>query len=696
MNSTDITQELGYNFMVYAIDTNNNKSFPNARDGLKPGQRACLWAMYKAGFSSNKPHVKSAKIDGLVAANYWPHGTTAIYETFARMSQPFTNNIPEIDFHGANGNVIIGADAVAADRYSEARLSRIAEDGMLYGINKDNVDMMLNFSEDEKWPKVLPAIFPRLLVNGAQGIGVGIATEWTLHNLQETARVLIDYIKNDSVDNDTYYPDFPTGATIVNKNELAVINKTGKGKILVEAKYTISQREIEFTEFPFQVYIEPVIEEIKKCVESGKITGIKEVNNKSDKKRTLLSIACTPYAEPEKVLSQLFQYTSLRKQYNINQMAIVSKTPILLTLEDMCRIYKEHNLSCIKREHQFDLTKTLDRIEILEGLERAYSGIDAVINLMKSSKSSAEAKAYMIDNLGLTERQTQAILDLKLSRLAHLEKEEILKELADKRELAKSLQEIVGSEKKQIEILIYRLTELAKKYGSPRRTQVIQKEIVKETSKSKKEKVVEDVVIALTSLGYIKSIPAAKFRPNGSVREERATTEDTIVLFSSLGKFYRIKASAIKQCLNSEKGTAIGAIIPLEQTEKIVDFAVCGKSKNMAYFCTKMGKVKKFDIEDTFGTTQNFKGISIIKLAAGDELVSLELADDAEEFFIVTNQGWKLRASLGNLSVAGKASSGRKGINLHAGDYVIESHVLKRGASSDIPQASIGTRGKQA
>lgn len=679
-NKIDILDEVGENFLIYATDTNNNKSFPDARDGLKPGQRACLWSMYKAGFTSNKPHVKSAKIDGLVAANYWPHGTTAIYETFARMSQPFVNNNPEVDFHGANGNIIIGGDAIAADRYSEARLSSIAEEGLLKNIDKNAVDMIPNFSEDEEWPKVLPALFPRLLVNGAQGIGVGIATEWTLHNLQETADVLITYIRTGEVDNDNYYPDFPTGGTIINESDLSQINKTGKGKIIVESKYSIDGKDINFIEFPFQVYIEPVIETIKENIESGKITGIKEVNNKSDKKRTLLTVTCTSTADVHQVLEQLLKHTPLRNQYNINQMAIISKTPTLLTLEDVCRIYERHNLNCIKRIYEYDLQKTKDRIEILEGYIIVLSNLDKYITIIKESDNPKKDIATKSD---LTDAQIDAILSMRLSRLSKLETSKIQKELQEKKELAVQFEKIVNSEKEQKLILIAELTKLAANFGSTRRTEVIQKEITS-TAKSKKEKVAESVVVCYTENGYIKSVPVAKYRAvEGNFGCVETTTDDYIQIYNTT-KVYRLKVDRIKQCLASEKGTALGTILGTGLTS-IRMIAANGEDKDVIAI-SQTGRVKKFNTSLFNGTTQNIKGQDYFPKSK-----VLYLFDDDKPYIQLNTEFRRLTIDVTELKTSGKASTGRIGIKTDVDAPVQSAKQLSR---KDEFLGSLGTKGK--
>ncbi len=687
----DIIQEVSQNFIDSAYDTNTNRAFPDARDGLKPGMRACLWTMYKHGFTHSKPHVKSAKIDGLVASAIWPHGTVAIYETFARMSQPFTNILPEVEFHGANGNVILGGNAIAADRYSEARLSDMAERYMLSGVNKNAVDMQLNFSEDEEWPTVLPSVFPRLLVNGSQGIGVSIANSWCCHGLTDTINVLKDYIQEGEVDNDNYLPDWPCGATIVNKDDLPQINATGKGKIITEAKYDVTGKEIRFTEFPFQVYIEPLIEEIKESIEQDKIHNVSEVFNKSDKKQTLLTVTCTSAAKIQSTLEELFSFTSLRSQFNVNQIAIVGKTPKLLTLKDVCSVYTEHNLSCIKREHQYDLDKTNDRIEILDGLAKALNDIDGLIKLIKESESAAKAKEKIL-SYGFTERQTDAILGMKLSRLAHLEVEEIRAELEEKQVLAKKLESIVNSQEEQKKILIERLNSLAKEFGDTRRAQIVQKEIKKKSAaKAKEEKAPEDVVICLDKLGYVKSVPLGKFRSiAANVREEKTRTDRMVNFYSSLGKAYRLKASSLKTCLNSDKGTALGAILALEPGETIVDFSVNSECTRI-FFATAQGKVKVLAAKDVDGATQNKRGVPMIKLAVNDKLIGTQCMDDKQYAYLKSGSR-SLVFPLLSIRASGKASSGRVGMALKDGEQLVSAELLSELGS--LALGKIGQRGK--
>ncbi len=689
MSSIDTISEISQNFLDSSLETNMNRAFPNILDGLKPGQRACLWEMFVKKYTSKKPHVKSAKVSGAVIADLWPHSDTAIYETFARMSQPFINNIPEVDWHGANGNQILGGDALANQRYTECRLAPITEEGMLRGINKNNVDMIPNFSEDAEWPKVFPSIFPRLLVNGAQGIGVSLSNNWACHNFTETAQLIFDYISTGIVNNDTYYPDFPTGGIIINKNDLPKINETGKGKIILEGKYSIDGKEINFTELPYQVYIEPVIDEIKKGIQEEKITGISEIYNKSDKRRILLTIECE--SNPEQVINQLFEYTNLRKQYNINQNGIISKTPIMITLEQYLKEYLAHNLNCIKREFQFDLNKTKDRIEILKGLLIALEDIDNVIQIIKKSKDTTEAKLNLIKTYNLSENQVDAILQMKLSKLANIEKIAIKKELQEKEELALYCAGIVESESKQTDILVERLTELVKKYGDKRRTEVIQKDIVPK-SKKKKEKIIEDVIITYDNKGYLQNIPVSVYKKSADkVNVIRLKSNELFLLFSSLGRVFKLRAEEIKKCGNRDKGQAVGAILSLAPQEKILNIFNMGIDEKHPYitFFTKFGYIKKSNKDIWTTKVQNKRGMKGISLKENDSIVGVyesngDIAVVQSKTHIIKFEVEEIRAT--------KNGFGVKAINLDEGEEVIQAEILPR-ASMKYSKIKIQGRG---
>lgn len=678
MNKINICEELSYNFLDSSYETNCRRAFPDIRDGLKDGQRACLWEMYTKKYTSKKPHVKSAKISGGVAALWWPHGTTAIYETFARMSQPFTNNIPEVDFHGSNGNIILGGDAIAADRYTEARLAPVVEEGMLRNINKDVVPMQLNFSEDDKWPTVLPAVFPRLLVNGAQGIGVSLSNVWLPHSFTESANLILHYIQTGELDEENYYPDFPTGGTIVNQNELSAINKTGRGRVIIESKYRINGQEIDFYELPYQVFIEPVIDEIKKAIEEEKITGIADVYNKSDKKRISLVITCAAGQDPEKVVAQLFAATNLRKQFNANQNGIISKTPVMITLKKYVDTYIQHNTNCIKREYEYDLAAAQKRIHILEGLAKALEDIDNVIAIIKKSNNKTDAGKNLREKYNLTVEQADAILKMTLSRLAHMEQIDIANELQEKKELALQCQSIIESEIKQKELLCDRLRDLAKKFGTPRRTEVIQKDIPARTSAAKvKEVIIEDVILCLTDTGYIKSIPVKAYKSMSNIKTSfKARTDDMILFFSSFGKVYRIKVSEIKQCTPKDKGIALGAILNLETGEGILNMFSMNIDEKHPYVTgvTKYGMVKKSDKNIYIGSTQNKRGFVGAGLKEEDRYIWFG-ETNGDYMILSTSDRMAIQFKLDEINPIGKTAKGVKGIALNEGASIIQVNV---------------------
>ena len=678
-NQIDILDEVKQNFIDSSYDVNTNRAFPNVKDGLKPGQRACLWEMYTKGYTSNKPHVKSAKIDGGVAALWWPHGTTAIYETFARMSQPFTNNAPEVDFHGANGNIILGGDALAADRYTEARLSKIAEEGMLKGIDKNNVPMLWNFSEDEQWPQVLPAVFPRLLVNGCQGIGVSVANVFLPHSFTETANLILKYLKENILDEEEYYPDFPTGGTIINQDELSAINKTGKGKVILEANYTINNNEIVFYEMPYQVYIEPVIETIKEKIEDGTIEGISDILNKSDKKRIALVIECQKGYKPEQVVEQLFQNTPLRSQYNANQNGIISKTPILLNLQQIVDCYTAHNLECIQKEFQFDLDKTNSRIEILEGLIAALASIDDIVNIIRKSDSPTEAKNTLMDKYSFTENQAKSILDMKLARLTKLDGVKLNDELQEKQEYAAKCAEIVNFEDSRKQVLIERLTDLRDKFGDTRRTKVIQKTITKKAKNgtTKSAEPVEDVVITYNPVGYLQRIPVASYRKS-NFQSFKLTTEDLVLLFSNQGRFFRISPKDAKSCGMKNKGTAIGSIIKLNQGEKIIGVfsSIVDEKHPYLTFVLNNGIIKKSEKCEFIGNTRNLTGMTAIKLKDDSKVIGIQ-ETNGNHIVLGTENNMFIRFSAEDVRPMGRNAAGVRAINLADGDSVREMIICE-------------------
>jgi DNA gyrase subunit A len=686
-NTIDICNELHQNFIDFAYEANSQRAFPDARDGLKPGQRACLWEMYTKGFSSNKPHVKSAKIDGGVCATWWPHGTVAIYETFARMSQPWINNIPEVDWHGSNGNQVIGS-APAADRYTEAKLSKAAEDGMLQGLKKNVVPMILNFSEDEEWPEVLPAIMPRLLINGSQGIGVTIANTWLNMNLTEVVEVIKKYLETNEVDTKSYLIDFPSGGIILNKDDLHVIHETGKGKVILRAKTEIKDNTIIISELPYQVYVEPLLDSIKSLIEKDEIIGIKELYNKSDKKRLLIEIECEKNVAPLKILNQLYKATDLQKTYNANQWALVGKTPKLLTLKNYLDIYIEHNLNCIKKEYEFDLNKAKNRLEIVSGLIKALEDIDNIIQLIKQSDSSTDAKDNLIKKYQFTENQAKAIVDMKLGRLSHLEKVELNKE---EEELTSNIEkwiEIISNTVQLKSIFLDRLTNFSNKYGTPRKTQLMQindKDEDKEILNVEPEK----CVVVMTEGGTIKRIPSSSFkaqRRNGKgVKTQtditsatiKTNTVDSLMIFSNKGKMYRLLVDNIPVGTNTSKGTAIKSLVSMEANEQPTIIYSIHRDTDAKYvlFITKNGLAKKTSL-DEYIKTKKTSGISAINLKDGDALETVTLIND-EQLILVTAKGYVIKINSTDISPTSRTTMGMKGITLGQDDKVVAALPIR-------------------
>ena len=678
--SIDICRELSQNFIDFAYEANSQRAFPDARDGLKPGQRACLWEMFVKGYASNKPHVKSAKISGGVVATWWPHGDVAIYDTFTRMSQPWINNIPEVDWHGNNGNIVSGPEG-AAQRYTEARLSKPIEEGMFHAVKKNTVPMIQNFSEDDEWPEVLPALMPRLLVNGSQGIGVAVAQVWCPYNLREVVEVIDNYISTGTLNSDALYPDFPSGGIIINQKDLPVIHKTGKGKIVLRGKADITGNTIKITALPYQTYVEPFIDNIKTLVEKEELTGIKDVYNKTDLKTGLLiEIECE--TSPLTVLNKLYQMTDLQKIYNPNQTALVSKTPQLLTLKQYLDIYINHNIECIKKEFSFDLEKAQIKLEVAEGLLKALEDIDNIIALIKASESSAKAKEALMSKYNFTERQAKAIIDMKLGRLAHLEAVEIEKEREEQQAIVDHCNFILAATENQQREFLNRLKDFAQKYGHPRRTEVVQITIAKEEKEIQFVEP-EKCVVVLTEAGTIKRIPTTSFRAqkrNGKgikTQEDitsmvlRTNTIDNLMIFSNKGQMYRLLVNDIPVGTNTTKGTPVKALVSMEQDEEPATMYSIYRDTEAKYvlFVTKNGIVKKTTLEE-YTNTKKKNGIGAIVLREGDSLAAVSLVKD-EPLIIVSKQGYVIRFDSMEIGSTSRMTTGVKGINLGIDDEVV-------------------------
>lgn len=672
----DLTKELGTNFIEYAVAVNTDRAIPDAKSGLKPVAKRILWSAYEEGRVSSKPHVKAARIVGDVMGKYHPHGDSSIYGAMVRLSQPWIMRYPLMDWHGNNGN--IAGDGPAAARYTEARLSKIAEEGMLNGIKKNNVDFIPNYDETLDEPVTLPSSFPNLLCNPNTGIGVAMACNWAPHNLNDVAKAINDYL--DGITPMLDGPDFPTGGLVINKNDIPKIMETGHGTVKIRARYTIEENKIIFYEIPYGETIEGLIAEVGKACEEKEIEGISDIHDESSKK-TRIVVTCEKGTDPNFIAAKLYAKTNFQTSFSYNQVALINKTPTELNLKDAIKIYVDHNIDCIIKECKFDLTKAQDRLEIVEGLLKALEDIDNIIALIKSSESAAAAKENLVAKYNFTENQAKAILAMRLSSLAKLEKIELNKEAQDLNSKIFMLHQILDSRDEQIGILKVRLQGLVKKYGDARRTELTQIEETKE-EKAKIEIIPEDVVVIITQTGDIKRISKKNFK----VQHRRGTgiktldsavfkvittnTVDTLMIFTSKGKMYRLNVNKIPEGTNASKGTNIRTLLTFENNEVIQ--AVSSVSNEIApnvVFFTKNGLVKKTAITE-YSSMKKTTGIQAIKLKENDELISVSFMGE-ENILMVTKNGNVIKIPTDDIKAIGRVTSGVKGINLKEGDEVV-------------------------
>lgn len=614
-----IEDELKQDFLVYAQEVNNNRAFADARDGLKISQRAVLWEMYDKKYFSNKPHVKSAKVDGGVIANWHPHGSE--YTTIVRMSQPWVNNIPEINFHGANGSLIGGPDA-AASRYTECRLSEAIEDGLFNSINKETVEFILNYSEDQKWPAVLPAIFPRLFVNGSQGIGYTIAQEWEPGNLTELVEKVKEYISKKKITFNNIYPDYPTGGIIINKKDIEDLYKTGHGTVILRGKTDIIGNYINITELPYQIYAEPFIQKVKDLVNTGTLTGIEDICNKSDDNGLLIEIECS--IDPNTVLQKLYKLTDLQCTFSANQMALVNGVPQMLNLQDYIKVYIDHNIECLQREYQFDLNKAVARKEVVDGLIRAISIIDDIISCIKASKSSDEAKKNLITTFSFTENQAKAIVEMRLGKLANLEIAELNKELAELIKIIDKCTKFLASDKLQNKEFIKRLDEFAEKYGWQRHTEVTDIDLAAEKQAVKSVKVEEKYILILTSDNKIKKVSINQFKVSKLTENDVSYVElgakDRLIAISADGQMYKYEVKNFDACSQNSAGTAL--------EHQIINIFAGTESEPYLFMITKTGLAKKIKAETVFSLSK-LAGAPIMTVKEDDTIIYCKLVDDS-------------------------------------------------------------------
>lgn len=682
----DLINELGTNFIEYAVAVNTDRAIPNAVDGLKPVHKRILWSSFEEGRTSNKPHVKCALIYGDVMGKYHPHGDSSIYGALVRLSQPWVMRYPLIDFHGSNGN--IAGDGPAAGRYTEARLSKIAEDGMLKGMKKRNVEFTSNYSEDRDEPICLPSVFPNLLCNPNSGIGVAMACNWLPHNLREVANAIKDYM--DGQDPILPGPDFPTGGIIINQADIPGIMRTGHGSVKVRGRYKIEKQNIVFYEIPYGTTIEGLLTQIAEVCDKKEIEGISEIRDESNKKGLRIVIECDKGINPDAIAQKLFLKTDLQTSISYNQVALIDKTPTELNLKQCVEIYLDHNHKCLIREAQFDLAKAEERLEIVRGLLIALEDIDNVIALIKASESAAVAKVKLMEKYNLSENQAKAILDMKLSKLAKLEKIELQKEEEELLNEIEHCNKIINEKSVRESLIKDRLDTIVAKYGDDRRTEITQIDI-KPEEKEVIAVVPEDVVVIMSQSGEVKRVPSKNFKVqkrNGKGVKSKddaildtisTNTIDNLMVFTNKGKMYKVLVDNIPAGTNASKGTGIASLIKIEPDEKVIAITSLSRKTDAKYvvFITKKGMIKKTDLEE-YKSVKRGNGIIAIKINEGDSIANVHFMKD-ENLVLITKKGMSIHFETNIINPIGRATAGVKSIKLDDGDEVIAGLPVIKG-----------------
>ena len=677
--SLDVTKELSQNFIEYAVAVNSDRSIPDAKSGLKPVARRILFGAFDSGRTSSKPYVKNARIVGDVMGALHPHGDSSIYGALVRLAQPWVMRYPLMDFHGNRGSQ--SGDGPAAMRYTEGRLAKISEEGMLKGLKKNAVDFMPTYDDSGEEPVTLPAIFPNLLCNPNSGIGVAMACNWACHNLREVEQAIIDYIAG----NEPMLPgpDFPTGGTIINKNDIPMIMRTGHGSVKIRANYTVKKNVITITEIPYGTTVEGLLDEIGTYCDENATVGIRDIKDQTDIHGVKIVLECETTSNPESIMQKLFSKTSLQSSFAYNQVALIDKVPTEMNLKDCCEVYVNHNIECIVREAQFDLKKAQDRLHIVDGLLKALEDIDNIIALIKKSESSSAAKTALMEKYKFSEEQAKAILAMRLSSLAHLEKIELQNEQADLQKTVKELTALIGDSDLQYNELKKRLHAIVEKYGDERRTQLIHIDPPKASEVEIINVEPEKCVVVMNEGGLIKRIPATSFRTqrrNGkgvkttndiNAAVIRTNTIDSLMIFTDQGRMYRILVDNIPSGTNSTKGVPVQSLITMEQNENPAMIYSIYRDTDAKYvfFATKNGTVKKTSL-DEYVKTKRKTGVAAITLREGDELASVNLIKD-EDVVMLTKQGMAIRFNSSEIAASSRATIGIKGIDLKKDDEVV-------------------------
>ena len=688
--SINIIDEMKTSFLDYSMSVIVARAIPDVRDGLKPVHRRILYTLYEEGMTPDKKHQKSANAVGAVMGHYHPHGDAAIYDTMVRMAQDFTYRHALVDGHGNFGS--IDGDSAAASRYTEAKLAKISME-MLRDLNKETVDFMENYDGQRKEPMVLPSRFPNILVNGNMGIAVGMATNIPPHNLGEVIDGCIAYIDNPEITvldlmDKIKGPDFPTGGIILGNSGIKKAYETGRGTITVRAKVDIEEyngrNRIIITELPYQVNKKALITRIAELVRDKVLDGISNLNDESALEGIKIVIDVKKEANANVVLNNLFKHTQLQISYGINFLMLVDGSPRTLDLKTILEKYLDHQKQVIYRRCQFDLNKYKARLHILEGLKIALDHIDEVIKIIKSAKTDEDASKELIARFGLSEAQTQAILEMKLRRLTGLEKEKIENEITELEALIKELEEILSSEERILQVIKDELLEIKAKYADERRTHIDMTAI----DYIEDEALIpeENIVITLTSKGYIKRMLSSTYKTQNrggvgikgmTMNEEdfvesiiNLTTHDYILFFTNNGKVYRTKGYEIPEYSRQSKGIPIINLLSLEKGEKITSLLKIEKNDENKYlvFATKLGYIKRTDIKEFDNIRTN--GKKFITLRDGDELISVKKTIGNNEILMASSNGRMVRFNEDSIRIMGRSASGVKGINLDDGYLV--------------------------
>ena len=687
----NIKDEIEQSLLDYGMSIISDRALPSAEDGLKPVNRRILYDMFDKGYMNNKKFVKCAQPVGDTMGRFHPHGDSSIYGALAWMSQDWNMRYPLISWHGNNGSR--DGDEPAAYRYTECKLSKLGEE-MLADIKKNTVDWQNAYTDEEQEPVYLPGKLPNLIVNGTSGIAWAMACSFAPHNLIEVMDAAIYVLQNPDCEvadllNFITGPDFPTGGLLINKDELKTAYLTGKGRARVRGEYTIESNKsgdsIVFTSIPYKVSKEKLTVDLDKLCESGEISGIKAIRDETNRDGVRFVIELEKGVSAEPIIAKIFKKTQLEDTYSFNQVALVDKKPRLLNIKQLIENYLEHQRDVLLRKTQYDIDKVQARLHILEGLLIALEDLDNIITLIKKSASAAAAKTALMEKYNLSEVQAKAILDMKLSKLAKLESVEIQNEKKELLEKFDSLSQIL---KNPVPEMINIFTDLKNTYGDARRTTITQVSITKE------EKEIEFVepekcVVTMTKDGMIKRIPSKSFRTqkrNGKgVKTQgdivtatiRTNTIDSLMVFTTKGKMYRILVNDIPVGTNVSVGQSIKSLIAMDTDEEANLIYSIYRDTDAKYllFTTKNGICKKTALEE-YTSTKKKTGIAAINLKEGDSLVSVNLIKD-EDIILMTHEGMAIKFNSSEISASGRATSGVKGITLKADDYVVSALPIR-------------------